>query len=812
MLVNHKIFCLLAFFLIFVFDGIKAQILDRLPAEWEVNYSPANNDVMATNPPAFIWLPAEGVESYNIQYSTSSTFDPLSTVTVSEIGMTVHIPYETLEPGTWYWRYGYTENGKDLYSSTRKFDIPDDAVHFPLIPADEVIERIPRHRPRLYFSPDLVDQIRNDTRNRYTELTQPVIDEAEEILMMNEPLFREPDPWPEDYMVIYVQTWRLMRPYTQRMVTSALAWLYTGDRRFAEEAKRRLMHFMSWDVEGPSSTLRPTELGMNIAENATPVFDWIYEVLTEEERQICKEVLTARMVQINRDVHRARKMESNPFQSHAGRMVGFAIEGGIVLAHETPEAREWLDYTLKLAWSTYPAWGGAPGGWHDGVQYWSGYMDRIVRVVHELDIYGIPLKNKPFFRNTGWFGLYVAYPQRPRTAFGDEHHLPLDSRAGLVTYMLSNLYDNPYFRWHSERVSGPAGRQAARIFNPALESRSPSELPQSRLFDDVGIVAMHSNMDDPDNNIMMLFKSNPFGSIGHNHASQNAFVLEAFKEPLAISSGYREPPGIPHHFEWVRQTRAYNSILVDNEGQIPRQRSSRGRIIEYFENNDHVFTVGDATEAYGGRLNRFHRHVLYARPGYFIIIDDLETSADSSTYQWLFHTMNEMEVDNNNQLVITKSGDARLAMRFLGPDNLEFLQHTGFDPPVEHPVTATDQFHLSVSTRNPSRSQIFVTVIWIDKDKGPRLTQLQTEAATQNNNSGGTEGYSQVRIIENGGIGDRQLVEQFMHGAALLKSRGGIAIRVENDLFLWKYPDARRVRAKDISTEQPFKLIRDHFK
>jgi hypothetical protein len=813
MLVNHKIFCLLSFLLIFVIDGIRAQILDRLPAEWEVNYSPANNEITDTNPPAFIWLPAEGVESYNIQYSTSSSFDPLNTVTVREIGMTVHIPYEIMETGTWYWRYGYTENGKDLYSSTRRFEISTDAVHFPLVPVDEVIERIPRHRPRLYFSPELVDQIRNDTRNLYTELTQPVIDEAEEILTMNESLFREPDPWPEDYSEIYVRTWRLMRPYTQRMVTSALAWLYTGDERFAEEAKRRLMHFMSWDVEGPSSTLRPTELGMNIAENATPVFDWIYEVLTEDERQICIDVLAARMVQINLDVHRARQMESNPFQSHAGRMVGFAIEGGIVLAHETPEAREWLDYTLKLAWSTYPAWGGAPGGWHDGVQYWSGYMDRIVRVVHELDIYGIPLKNKPFFRNTGWFGLYVAYPQRPRTAFGDEHHLPLDSRAGLVTYMLSNLYDNPYYRWHSERVSGPAGRQAARIFNPGLESRSPSELPQSRVFEDVGIVAMHSNMDDPENNVMMLFKSNPFGSIGHNHASQNAFVLEAFKEPLAISSGYREPPGIPHHFEWVRKTRAYNSILVDNEGQVPRKRSSRGRITKYIENNDHVYTVGDATAAYDGRLNRFHRHVLYARPGYFIIIDDLETSGDLSTYQWLFHTMNEMEVDDDNQLVISRSGDARLALRFLSPIDLEFLQHTGFDPPVEHPETASDQYHLKVSTLNPSQSQIFVTVIWVDKDKGQRSTQLQTpEGATQRNDREGTRENSPIRIIENKGIGDRQLVEKCIQSAGFVRSSGGVAVRVEDDLFLWKYPDARRVRSASAETREPFMLIRDHFR
>jgi hypothetical protein len=83
MVANHKRFYLLSVFLIFVFEGITAQILDRLPSEWEVDYSPANNGVVDVNPPAFVWLPAEGVENYIIQYSTSSTFNSSSTVTVA---------------------------------------------------------------------------------------------------------------------------------------------------------------------------------------------------------------------------------------------------------------------------------------------------------------------------------------------------------------------------------------------------------------------------------------------------------------------------------------------------------------------------------------------------------------------------------------------------------------------------------------------------------------------------------------------------------------------------------------------------------
>ncbi len=432
--------------------------LDRPPSDDEVRYSPDDGDVSATNPPAFIWLPVEGVDEYIVKSSRSDSFDSEETIIVRDIDMSVYIPKKIMEPGEWYWQYGYSEEGENLFSRTRRFEIPETATEFPLVSADELIARIPEHRPRLYFSPELVEEIRADTDGRYSHLADEVITEAEVILAMNEPLFEEPDPWPEeDYRPIYIEAWRTMRPYSQRMVTSALAYLYTGDERFAEEARRRLMHFMTWDVEGASSTIWPTELGMDIAENATPVFDWIYDTPSEDERRKCKEVLTARMVQINRDVHRARPMESRPYSSHPGRMVGFALEGGIVLAHE-------------------------------------------------------------------------------------------------------------------------------------------------------------------------------------------------------------------------------------------------------------------AAKAYGGRLDRFHRHVLFVRPDYFVIIDDLEASNGSSTYQWLLHTVNEMEVDDENLVVTSSSGDARLTLRFLTPDELDIEQRTGFDPPVENPETAPDQFHLTASTIEPVPSKRFVTVIWVEQD------------------------------------------------------------------------------------------------
>lgn len=746
--------------------------LDREPAGDEVLYSPADGDESGTTPPAFIWLPTDGVDRYILQYSQSPSFTQNLTTTVRDLDMTVHIPMEILQTGDWYWRHGFEWEGEEHFGKVRQFSITEESVDFPFVDVDALIDRIPQERPRLYFTPELVEEIRTDEEGRFDHLTADVIEQAEEALAMDESLFEEPRPWDEydDYYPVYFDSWRAMRPYTQRMLITAMAYLYTGDERFADEARRRLMHFMSWDVDGPSSTIWPTELGMDIAENATPVFDWIYDTLTDAEREKTIRVLTARMDQINREVHRSRPMETRPFSSHPGRMVGFVVEGGIVLANESEEAQDWFDYTLQLLWSTYPAWGGDEGGWHEGMSYWRSYMQRILRVVHELDRFGVPLKDKPFFRNTGYFGLYAAHPSRATRAFGDGHYGPIDVSFGRPTYTLSTIYRDPYLKWHSQQVGFvPSGQESMIIYDPDLEPVAPRDLPQSRVFDDVGIAALHSNLADPENNIQLILKSNPFGAISHNHASQNAFVIEAFREPLAISSGSRQGHAHPHHRDWIWQSKAHNTILVNHAGQIHRARTSRGRIIDHKESGDYAYVVGDATEAYGGTLQRFHRHVLFNRPDYFVMIDDLRMSFGPGTFQWLLHSMNEMDIDETNNRVISRSGDATLTVQFLSPERFSFDQTTGFDPPLTDPDAVEDQFHLSVSTVDRTGVQQIVTVMWPQQDES----------------------------------------DQNLH-AEQLDADGGIALRVGNDLVLWKSPDEDEVTARGESSSEAM-TVRPHF-
>ncbi len=749
--------------------------LDRPPAANEIDYSPADGEETSVNPPPFVWLPSEGADRYRLAVSRSPDFSSDETVVWDDIGITVHVPTTDFEAGRWYWRYGFRGEDRTYWSRAREFFIAEDAVSLPFPEIGDLISRLPESRPRTYYSPEALDRIRANPEGRLAEIVEEAVEMAEGVLAREEELFPEPEPWGdgEKSRRRYVETFREMRPYTRGMEISAKAYLFTGDERFADEARRRLMHFMTWDVDGPSSAIWPGELGMDIAERAPRTFDWIYDTLTDEERAKCIDVLGRRIAQIHR-LHRSMPFESQPFASHPGRMIGFVIEGALVLAHEIPEAKDWIEYTLKVLWSVYPAWGGEDGGWHEGVSYWGFYLRRMSWIVTELDRLGIPVKDRPFFRNTGWFGFYTAYPGRPQRAFGDAYEEAVDGwfsrHVGEILYNFSSLHGNPYFRWRAKQHgAGAAGPVAVSAYEPDIAPKSPDDLPHSRLFKDVGVIAMHSDLADPEENVMFLMQSSPYGSVSHNHANQNAFTLDAFGESLAISSGYYQTYGTGHHAEWVWQTRAHNAILVGGEGQTPRSRHAHGEIVAYEENGDWCYAAGDATAAYEGRLRRFVRHVVFVRPDYFVIIDDLESSGEPVTFEWLLHARETMNVDGSRSRVTVEKGDARLRVDFLKPAPLSFDQVSGWDPPLPVPEEAPPQFHLTASTTTPKERVRFVTVMF------PH----------------------------------REATDENLPEARLLEAQGGIAVAVGGDRVLWKADGADEVRTGSDISRRTVEVIRE---
>lgn len=593
--------------------------------------------------------------------------------------------------------------------------------------------RVPLARPRLFVRADEVAAYRHRARDGdLRSLAAAIVRAAERDL--GSPLPAEPDFLPRtepDRGRVFAEIIRHTRPPMDAMERTALAYLLTGDARLGDEARRRLRHFFSWDPLGPTELAHNSEPAMWMMMRGVRAYDWIYDRIPPEEREAIERVMRVRAEQMHERLRR-RPFESNPYESHAGRIIGFLGEVALAFIHEWPEARGWLDYVATAYWTSFPAWGGDDGGWAEGPAYWSWYMGYALHFAVALrNATGADILRKPFFANTPLYAVYGAPPYHRLAPFGDEQHRRVE--LGSLMYWFSSVLRDPVARWYADmRGRGPSADILGVVLADAPPAvRDLSLLPQSRIFPSVGLVAMHSALGDAEHDVYLLFRSSPYGSYSHGHANQNAFVIEAFGEALAIASGYYPWYGSPHHDLWTRETKSSNAITFNGgQGQGKRSIRARGRIEAFATGAGYDYASGDATPAYEGRLIRAVRRIVHLRPGVFVIYDEL-AAPRPVVWEWWLHALSRMEVHEGNAEVLVREGRAAMVVRFLEPGGAAFAQTDRFTVPPED--GGPNQWHLTVATRSAQSNAAFLAVLMPYRSGEtlglPRLARIEGEGS-----------------------------------------------------------------------------------
>ncbi len=697
--------------------GESSPVLDPPPGPTQKPYSPAEGQVVEVTPPPFIWVPAKKGSVYVLQVSTSTAFPAERTRTFGNLRRSVYVPGSPLPSGRWFWRYGIETNEKTVFGRTRSFTIPDSARPFAFPDWGEVVQRVPRTRPRLFFSGKRLDQVRQWAKGELKPAVDSLVASCEREVgkgLVAEPGYQPRGP---EFGPWAVRVMRTTRPPMDVMEQCALAYLLTGNQRLGREAKRRLLHFFSWDPNGPTSFFAYDEPPMWMMMRGTRAYDWTFDLFTPEERAKIEANMRVRARQFLERLERL-PFESTPYDSHAGRLPGFLGECALSFIHEWPEARDWLEYATLLYYTSYPAWGGDDGGWQEGPGYWGAYMQFALHYVVALrEAAGVDLVQKPFFRNTPYYGLYTATPYHQHSPFGDGQ-TGSPQRLGGLMYVFSTLTQNPYFRWHAEESKATIGADVLSLatYDPQLKARSPLELPPARAFPAVGLASFHTALGDRRNDISFLMRSSPYGGVSHGHADQNAYAIEAFGRGLAIATGYYPWYGSPHHDQWTRATRAVNSILVDGQGQVQRRWGANGQLTAFESVDGYDYAEGEAAPAYVGRLDRFRRHVVHVRPGIFVMFDDLQ-SPKPARFQWLLHAYDRIQTTEGSRVLRVTNAPAALDVHLLLPDKLSVTQTDKYEPEPESTAGKwTNTWHLTASTAAPAPRARFLAVLLVYRE------------------------------------------------------------------------------------------------
>lgn len=751
--------------------------VDLVVDEGSLDYAPADGAVVTTNPPSFVWIPVPGAASYALEYSTDPAFGVDKTTVVEDIDISIYTPsVEFDNTQTWYWRVWAVDRRGNASSPTevRAFNVDADAASLALPPLDTVRAKLPKTHPRLFVTSETLDEWRQKSKSDllykllWSNISTSALSARFAVLPDEPPHCRPGGVWDVNLWRQYTITTKA----TNTMETLAFAYMMTGDKETGEAARRWMLHVASWDPRGATSAAVNDESSMPILYQMSRAYTWAHDALTPEDRQVILDVMRYRGNEAYQ-ILRRRNFENRPYASHAGRSLGFLGEAAIAFMGEIPEATEWFDYVVRVFYAIYPAWGKDPGGWAEGHAYWTSYMNRVLWFVDALrEATGLDLYQKAFFQNTGTFKLYTQPPYSKMGPFGDFADRGPVTSDGSVMAHLAAVYGNPYYKWYANRLGaiaemGVMGYIRAMLHDGrGVQAEEPTDLPPSAYFSDIGWTVFHRQLGDAKDGIQFMFKSSPYGSYSHSFADQNTFTLEAYGEPLAISSGYRPWYGSEHHMKWTKTTQAHNGLLVNGRGQQPQSLSARGQIIGFLSGDSFDYTAGDAQEAYGKvLLERYVRHAVYVRPDVFVLFDDL-LAPQASTFSWLLHTYHAMDIDQEKGHIRFEADKAALDTYLWSDRGVSYSQTDEFATPLDEPMNKPKQWHLTATTQQASPEAYFLAVLAPSKSGAGRDLRVTPVDAGAGEGVRLQEGSSKALVLFRRGQGELAVGECASDGVA----------------------------------------------
>jgi hypothetical protein len=707
-----------------------------------VEPSPTKNHLVNVNPPTLLWPVASGRDvRYQIRLSQDADFSGETTIETDGLRRAMFNPHRELSHGTWHWQLGIVRKpGAEVdWSDAYAFEVDKTAREFVTPPAKEMVARVPRTHPRILVSAEDLPRLREKLQG--TEALKNYTRSAERLVGRELTGVEGALPSQEGKSQFEAKNFAkwASKGYAGKLLgevkTLTVAYIASGDERFGREAIKRGMLVASFDPAGPTSRKVSDFADGSCMEAMALVYDSCYDLHAESEKAQLRDAMFARTApwfagQMN-------NLESRVFSAHVWQhILQQALEVALALHGDVPETQLWLTYVFELWQARVPLLGGNDGGWANGINYFATNFKTLLEIPTLLERFsGVDFLDHPWYRNTIYYQIYAWPPDSASDGFGDgsERTYPPGANRAMFLDVLGRRFQDPAALWYARCVAGDRDLDSLlppmllfdRILNDSKQKQPeavlPADFPQARAFRDVGIVTMHTDLARTDRNLMLAFRSSPFGSFNHMHCDQNSLNILWGGKRLFSGSGYYIGYGDDHFKDWYTHTRGHNTVMIDGKGQV-RGSEGYGWIARYLHGRQITYCMGDASNAYGDAgLTRFRRHVAFLRPNIVVVYDDLE-SDHPAEWSWLLHSPGKIEAGDR---LLATIDSAQAQIDFFASEPVKGAVSDKFDPPALNwrdkksggeTLKYPDQSHLTVMPKEKSSKARFLAVLQI----GPR--------------------------------------------------------------------------------------------
>ncbi len=550
-----------------------------------------------------------------------------------------------------------------------------------------------------------------------------------------------------------------------RITDAALVALITDERRYADAALLQIWALFDREQWPEWADKAHLQVGLKadlrhgqLARALGMAYDWLYGLLTDEERQRFLEGLDRCAVRpfkagVEAGEHWVNR-QSNWMTCIVG---GFGILG-MALGPDHPDSA-WLVKLARPRIQRYMSTFGPEGEFNESVQYSGSTMYVVDYFLAERYASGgkkNPLEQYGLSDHCRWY-MYCTVPPGRVLGFGD----PAPDMPPVVTHLcaVASALRDPMIQWfylqYADLVLPTHHRRALELlwYDPTIEAQSPrGRLPLGRAYHNQAKILTSRSSWDPESTTSVVYaKAAQEGN--HGHADWGQVCVDGYGERLIVDLG--SPPGYPrsHKERYYNYQQWGHNVLVfgkNETGGIPLGRPRGGKIThaEFDDRRGGAWTM-DLSEAYG-EGQHVRRHVVHLLPRIAVVLDEAELDVkEPISLRW--HTIAPAEPDDEG--CFTVRGDKATltcrVQRLDGEAELRLGRHE-YRPPYDkdrlgNPYPQRHEPFVEIKTEN-DRCQILSAFCVFGPDEQTPLWQGGADGWSINT----PEGPVQVRLEKHG--------------------------------------------------------------
>lgn len=510
-----------------------------------------------------------------------------------------------------------------------------------------------------------------------------------------------------------------------------LAYLVSGRREYADllaERTERALAAEDWVLSTHRSQGITVDLG--VAGEAAQVawaYDWLYGYLPPQQRERWRDAILKRGLELFLPVHRqGSEWWSRSLHNWRAVICGDMGLAAMAVAGEWPAARDSLRESLVGVLATLEA-NPKDGSYVEGLGYWSYGIGKTLWFAEALRAFtngAVDLFQHPYLQKTAEFALYMTTPDLGSFNFGDDHYGP---PSGDLLLLLAARTADGHAQWLAERLE--AWHPLSVFWREDVPAaRPPDALPLVKDFPAAGATVLRSDWSD--DAVYVGLKTGQT-TANHSHLDINSFLVNAFGKRLLLDPGgwhYDHAGGFFDTGErrWdypANNAEGHTTLLVEGEGQRYGE-AHRGEVTHLESSPEFSYAVAEGAAAYGPELRRFDRHLVLAKEGYLIVVDEIETSG-RKRLAWHWQTGGEADLGAlADGRVEVRNERAALTFDLLWPDPAEGrtvrrVSLTAHYIPAWDPAPELQEqsfSYLSIVPLHRQEQAILVAVLW------PRLS------------------------------------------------------------------------------------------